>query len=460
MCAWSIGVSLQAAPKPAPPPQPQRVYLPNIADEDWSFLADRTQRRDWLDPIKYVPLFGGRSYLTFGGEARIRPEGFHLRAAPGEDGVIDNYVFQRYLFAADWHIGRRLRLYGELQSGVIDGKLDSPRPTDQNVADVHQAFVEFRTLRERERQLRLTVGRQEMTIGSSRLISASQGLNVKRSFDGVVVKYDRGAWHFEGGSARLVAVTGGAFDDSSTWDQAFWGGSLARSGFVLKTATGGLYYLGVERDDSLYSQGRGHEVRHTLGGKFAGRWRALEFSYDVIGQWGEFADAPARAWAVATEHATRVRSWPLRPRFSVRFNSATGDRDPSDPRLESFNPLFPGSSYSGLVGLLGPTNLTDATPGVQFLLPHRVVLVVENAFYIRSSTGDGLYNIALRPLPFPRDNPERYVGTNPAFVAVWNWTTHLSLTGVITRFIPGGFAKPSFLQYGLSFYSASFTYRF
>jgi hypothetical protein len=104
--------------------------------------------------------------------------------------------------------------------------------------------------------------------------------------------------------------------------------------------------------------------------------------------------------------------------------------------------------------------LTDVTPGVQLLLPRRVVFVFESPFYVRSSTGDGLYNIALRPLPFPRDNPDRYVGTNPAFVAVWNATTHLSLTGVITRFVPGPFARPSFIQHGLGFYSASFTYRF
>lgn len=454
-------MAVQAAPPaPAQPPQPQRVYRPDIADEDWTFLADPSQRRDWLDPIKYIPLRGGKSSLTFGGEIRIRPEGFHLRAEPGVEGVVDNYVFQRYLFAADWRIMRRLRLYGEVQSGLINGKMESPRPTDKNVADIHQAFVEFHTVRERARQFRLKIGRQEMTVGSSRLISASQGLNVKRSFDGVVASYQRGPWLVEGGTARLVAVDSGAFDDSSTDEQKFWGGSVARTGVLLKSANGGIYYLGVDRREALYTQGIGPEIRHTVGGKVAGTWKAYDFSYDVIGQWGEFAGAPARAWAVATENAFRVRAWPLRPRFSLRVNHATGDRDPADPRLESFNPLFPGNSYSGLIGLLGPTNLTDTTPGVQFLLPRRVVLVFESPFYFRSSLKDGLYNISLRPLPFSPANPERYVGTNPAVIAVWNATTHLSLTGVITRFVPGPFAKPSFIQHGLGFYSASFTYRF
>jgi hypothetical protein len=454
-CAWSLAASLQTAPPPA-----GRAYQTNLADEDWSFLADPANRKDRFDPIKYIPFRQGRSYLTLGGEARIRPEGFRLRGAPGTENFVDNYVFQRYLFAADLHLGQRARLYGELQSGLLNGKVESPRPTDKNVADVHQAFVEYHSPRDRTHQVLVRIGRQEMSIGSSRLISASQGLNVKRSFDGIVGGYRTGPWRIEGGTARLVAVGGGAFDDVSTSAQEFWGASVQRTGFAFKGGTGSAYYLGVDRAQSVYTQGLGAERRHTLGGKFAGVWKAWEFNYDLIGQWGEFAGAAARAWAVSVENSMRFREWPMRPRFTLRANSATGDRDPADPRLQSFNPLFPGNSYSGLVGLLGPTNLTDVTPSVQLIAPHRIVIVFEVPNYFRSSVRDGIYNIALRPLPVPAANPGRYVGSNPAFVAVWNTTTHLSLTGVITRFLPGGFTTGTFIEHGFGFYSASFTYRF
>jgi hypothetical protein len=469
--AWAlvltlVGASGARAQDAAPPKTPAtqspvvRAYKTNIADEDWSFLADKTLRQDWLDPVKYVPLWGNHSYLTFGGEARIRPEGLRLRGAPGQDSPVDNYVFQRYLFATDWHIGRRFRVYGEVQSGLIDGKGGSPRPTDRNVADLHQGFVEIRTPKERPHQFLVRAGRQEMTIGSSRLISASQGLNVKRSFDGVVAGYDVGRWHLEGGSARLVAVGGGAFDDRSTWEQEFWGASLQRARLGFNGGTGAVYYLGVNREQSLYVQGAGAEQRHTIGGKFAGQWKAFDFSYDLIGQWGEFDHASVRAWGTALESGVRIRSWPLRPRFTLRINAATGDRDPADPRLQAFNPLFPGSSYSGLVGLLGPTNLTDFTPGVQLVLPRRVVVIFESPSYFRSSLRDGVYNIELRPLPLSPASPERYVGTNPAVVAIWNATRHVNLTGVITRFIPGAFVDGTFLTHGFGFYSSSLTYRF
>ena len=322
--AWCLAMGVITAPgvalaqnsapatKPAGPsaqPAAARAYKPNIADEDWGFLADQTQRRDFFDPVKYISFMDGRSYLTLGGEVRIRPEGLRLRGAPGEDNTVDNYVFQRYLFATDWHMGKRLRLYGELQSGLLNGKLASPRPTDENVADVHQAFFEYHSPRGADRQFLLRVGRQEMTIGSSRLISASQGLNVKRSFDGVVGGYQVGRWQAEGGAARLVAVGGGAFDDASTTAQEFWGGSVRRSGVVFPGGAAGVYYLGVDRRESTYTQGLGAEQRHTVGGKFAGVWRAWEFDYDLVGQWGEFAGAPARGWGLSAENSVRVRTW-------------------------------------------------------------------------------------------------------------------------------------------------------
>ena len=461
--AGASGARAQDTAPPKPPPTAQqpvdRAYKTNIADEDWSFLADETLRQDWFDPIKYVPLWGGRSHLTFGGEARIRPEGMRLRGASGQDSTVDNYLFQRYLLATDWRIGRRFRAYGEFQSGLIGGKGGSPRPTDRNVVDLHQAFVEIRTSQARPHQFLIRAGRQEMTIGSSRLISASQGLNVKRSFDGVVAGYHGGAWQIEAGSARLVAVGGGAFDDRSTWEQEFWGASVQRARLG-SSGTATVYYLGINREVSLYVQGVGPERRHTIGGKFGGLWNGFDFSWDLIGQWGEFDGAPVRAWATALESGVRFRSWPLRPRLTLRINSATGDRDPDDPRLQAFNPLFPGSSYSGAVGLLGPTNLTDVTPGVQLILPRRVVVIFESAAYFRSSLRDGVYNIELRPLPLPPASPARYVGTNPAAVAIWNATTHLSLTGVITRFVPGPFMDGTFIAHGFGFYSSSLTFRF
>ncbi len=57
-----------ATASPTPPAQVQtaRIYKPNIADDDWSFLANPAYRQDRFDPIKYISLFGGKSYPDAG----------------------------------------------------------------------------------------------------------------------------------------------------------------------------------------------------------------------------------------------------------------------------------------------------------------------------------------------------------------------------------------------------------
>jgi len=71
-----------------------RVYLPNTADEDWSFLSEHSRRSDFWDPLKYISLGREGRYLTLSGEVRYRVEGFHLKGVDGTS-TRDNYLLQR-----------------------------------------------------------------------------------------------------------------------------------------------------------------------------------------------------------------------------------------------------------------------------------------------------------------------------------------------------------------------------
>jgi alginate export protein len=436
-----------------------RVYRPNAADEDWTFLKSAPKIDVW-DPIKYIELGPEDWSLTLSGEFRFRPEGFRIRETAGRPSASDTYLLQRYLFGADLRFGRRMRLFGELQSGFINGQLRSPRPTDRDSLDLHQLFFELRQPVRQNDRLTLAVGRQEIEIGSSRLISASPGLNVKRSFDGVAFSYRASSWSFAAGAAELVGVSSGAFDDRADRQQRFWGVAAGRSGPAFQRSDVGAYYLGIDRKESSYVQGRGPESRHTIGGKWTGVGRRLDLNWDVLFQWGHFAEAPIRAWAFATETGYRLSSAPWRPRVSFRTDVASGDEDASDPELQSFNPLFPGNSYSGSVGLFGPTNLTDFTPAVTFFPRPNLTLGFEAPSYWRTSVADGIYSTDLRVLIGPQAGTGKYVGTNPGVIMVWQLTRHLQLQGAITRFLSGAFLESTFVANGFGFYSVTARYRF
>lgn len=443
----------------AQPTSTQRVYLPNPADEDWSFLRDRSKWVDAWDRVKFVPL-GDDARLTLSGEVRYRPEGLRLRGVGERPTTSDAYLLQRYLLGASVRWGRRLRLFGEIQSGIINGKIGSPRPTDSNEIDFHQAFVEMRPRVGGSDALGVRLGRQELSIGSTRLISASPGLNVKRSFDGVTLNLRARGWTAAGAVASLVPVVEGAFNDQLRREQFFWGVAASRRSPRFNRGELGAYYLGIDRRASQYAQGVAPEVRHTIGVKWAVSTTRVDWNYDGLVQWGRFDAAPIRAWGFATETGFRVSSGSWRPRLSLRTDVASGDRRRDDPRLQAFNPLFPGNAYSGAVGLLGPTNLTDFTPAFTLQPRGNLVTSIEVPSYWRTSLGDGVYSTDQRLLLPPGVGAGRYVGTNPAVVAVYQATRHLQFQGVVTRFLPGGFVERTFVAKGFGFYSLTALYRF
>jgi hypothetical protein len=453
MC--EIGLAAQA-PVQAPPPQAP-AYQSNPADEDWSLLKDKSRRSDWWDPAKYIDLGADGWFMTLSGEVRYRPEIFRVR---GPGGSADGYLLQRYLFGADTNFGQHVRAFAELQSGIINGKLGTPRPADRNSLDAHQAFVELRAPVGGGRKLSIRVGRQELSIGSTRLISASPGLNVKRSFDGGLVSVQGGTWNVRAAAAGLVNVAPGTFDDHNERDQFFWGMSgNRRLGRTSRTDLG-VYYLGIDRPHSLFAQGLDTERRHTLGLQWSavsGRW---DRNYDLVGQWGRFGEASIAAWAVATETGYRFAAGKWGTRLAVRADVASGDKDAAQPSLQTFNPLFPGNAYSGAIGLLGPSNVTDLN--VSWMLqPRRGVSVgFEAPSYWRTSTADGVYNTQQQLLMPPRVGTGRYIGTNPGALAVWQITRHLQAQAVVTRFVAGGFASQTFVRHGFGFYSFTGLYRF
>ena len=456
----SLPCSLAAAEDPQPQQAPAvRIYLTNRADEDWGFLRDAS-KRDFWDSLKYIPLGGENRYLTLSGEMRFRPEVFRIQGNEGAPSISDSYLLQRYLFGADWHLGRSFRVFTEIQSGILTGVVQSPRPTDENSLDLHQAFFEWRQPGNNRRAFGIKVGRQEVEIGSSRLISASPGMNVKRSFDGVVVDYRRDAWRFSAVGARLVSIEKDMFDDRPDHEQTCYGVAASHEGFLVKQGRVAFYYLYLDRAESWYAQGIGRDRRHTAGLKWAGSKNQVDLNYDAIVQWGSFDNASVRAWAFSSETGYRFTDTRWKPRISVRADIASGDRDPKDPDLQSFNPLFPGNSYAGVVGMLGPTNLTDLTPAVSFMVRKSLMLTFELPSYWRTSLGDGLYSPDQRVLLSAGAGQGKYVGTNPGISAAWQITNHLQFQGAVTRMIPGRFLEDTFVANGLSFYSATALYRF
>ena len=82
------------------------------------------------------------SSLSAGGEVRQEYEWFDNEEWGAEVPDHNGYWLQRYMLHVDTRLSRRVRLYGELKSGIEAGRAGGPRSSDEDRLDLHQAFVD------------------------------------------------------------------------------------------------------------------------------------------------------------------------------------------------------------------------------------------------------------------------------------------------------------------------------
>ncbi len=176
-----------------------------------------------------VPVRGVDESLTgtsivAGGEVRQEYEWFDNEEWGAEVPDSSGYWLQRYMLYADTRLSRRVRLYGELKSGIEVGRAGGPRGSDEDRLDLNQAFVDVSF-----GPVTVRAGRQELVFGTQRLISGRDGPNVRQAFDGGTVVLQRGRWRTDGFASRYVSTETGVFDDSPDTGRSLWGVYAVRS---------------------------------------------------------------------------------------------------------------------------------------------------------------------------------------------------------------------------------------
>ncbi len=115
---------------------------------------------------------------------------------------------------ADLHLGDTFRLFTEFQSGLEYGHKGGPRPSiDENVANLHQAYLDINFPSFAEGSFTLRLGRQELAYGIGRLIDMREGPNVRQSFDGIKGILHVEKWEIDEFATRLVENNTDRFDN-------------------------------------------------------------------------------------------------------------------------------------------------------------------------------------------------------------------------------------------------------
>lgn len=432
--AAMLTASLLTAPARGEETTPARPSFERLRqDEDWSALCDPARRMLWLDAIKCVPLGAGRAaWLSIGGEVRERYE-YTRNPLWGQDSQDKNGVFlQRYVLHGDLHLGPHLRLFGQIYSALEDGRAGPPSPIEKNRLDLQQVFLDLSTPLGAGASATLRVGRQELRYGSARLVDVREGPNVRRKFDGGRVRIEVGDWQLDGIAVRPSLIEPGVFNDRINDAQALWGAyAVARSPSWLPFGSSlDLYYLGYKDEAARFDQGAAQETRHTVGIRLWGERSGWDWNWEIIYQFGRFGRGDIRAWSTASDTGYTARDAPWSPRLGLSANVASGDRNPADHDLQTFNPLFPRGNYFSELALLGPRNFFNLHPSLTVQLTERLSLTADVDFFWRLEHDDGIYGPSGRLLRSGRESDLRVKIVERAFSTVLMEPLHPALRPV------------------------------
>lgn len=368
--------------------------------------------------------------LSAGGEIRQRFESFHNEGS--EDAPPDSYLLQRYMAHLDLK-SDNLRFFVQFKSGLQNGRKDGPRPTDKDSLDLHQAWTEFAIAK----SLSVRAGRQELSFGSSRLVSIRDSPNVRLSFDGARLRWQSPAWRADLLAFRPSQTNPGFFDNSPDFRQALWG---LYATWIPRRLD--LYYLGLDRKRRRFDEGVGREQRHSFGARW---WRpvgkAWDYDYEAVWQRGRFGSGSINAWTVASNTGYTWESIRWKPRAGWKADVTSGDRNPHDGKLGTFNALFPKGNYFSQADLLGPYNLMDLHPSLNLELTPTVGVSADADLFWRYSTRDGIYDTPGFLLVSGSSGTSRSIGRAIKTGFDWKATTHLKFEAEFQYFWAGEFLR-------------------
>jgi hypothetical protein len=425
----TVGVALTTAAVAQQAPEPQNPGAAQVAapptssplrlfrwDEDWSDFAD-PDRHAWpLDVLKHVPLGepGDDAFLSLGGELRWRFESVPRRALGASPIGRDDFLLQRYFVHVDAHANESARLFVQVGAGAVAGESFASPPSQANDFDLVQGFFDLDLDLGAASTLRVRGGRQELGFGSYRLVTVREPTNFRLTFDGVRTTWRTGASTIDVFHVRPVAFEGGVLDDAFDRGQALWGAYSAHELSPQGSSTIDLYYLGLARDATRFETGVGDELRHSVGARLSGRAAGWDHDTEALIQFGDFTVASGeqsiRAWTIASNTGHTFQDTPWRPRVGVKANIASGDDDPTDDELGTFNALFPRNNYFNEAGFLAPANFFDVHPSLVVRPDSSTTLTASWDIYFRAERSDAVFGPTGIVVPAGASD-ERFVGS-------------------------------------------------
>jgi hypothetical protein len=406
-------------------------------EEDYAYLKDAAATADRWNRFKYAP-FGtaGTEWISWGGELRERAE-YYSSPSLGSEQPSDEYILHRALVHADVHVSDTLRTFVQLANQTVGGKNGPAAAPYVDRFDIQQAFVDVAFAS----NWKLRFGRQEMVFGSQRLVAIRDAPNARRAFDGARFEAGGQAFHLDAFVTRPVDGDTGIVDNGTSPTQAFWGVYVTVPSRWRLAPGIDFYYFGFENQQSHYLPGTAEEYRNTIGARVFGTAEQWDWDWETAVQSGRFGPAGISSWGMATSTGYTFTGTPRAIRLGLKANYSSGDGDPHDARLGTFNALFPNLRYFSSAGLIGPANVFDVQPTMSVKLAPTADVSIGYDTLWRARAEDAVYASAQLPITNTAGSMDRFIGRQVSLDFAVRPRRHLEIAAGYVHFHVGAALK-------------------
>lgn len=399
-------------------------------------LADPRVPHEAFDDLKYIPLSPDdpKTYLSLGADLRERFEANDAAGFGTGRNRSADYVISRLEAHADLRIASQVQVFVQLQSDFAPGK-SMMTPVDRDRLDLEQAFITV-TEPVGDGTLKVRLGRQQFAFDLQRFVSVRDGPNVRQSYDAAWADYENGPWRLIGFYSQPVQNRDlRAFDDYSSGRLTYGGVRMERK--LSASSSIAFYYSRFNQDNARFPAASGNEFRDIVDARFSGSAGGFDWDLEAMNQTGHIGSQSVEAWAFGTIGGYTFADLAMTPRLGLQFDGASGDDNPHDHQLGTFNPLFPNGYYVALAGYTGFVNFIHLKPSVTIHPTAALKVMFAAAAQWRETTADAVYTQPDVPVPGTAGHPGRYTGTYGQIRVDYAMTPYSSVALEVVHFAVG-----------------------
>jgi hypothetical protein len=425
------------------PDKPKSAY-PSFAlmptplfDVDFRYLEDPGEN-DIYYGAKRIPL--GENWLfSTGGTAQIRSMHEH----PSRLGVRNNdYALAQILPYFDLWYQERFRVFAEMIYADSIASDLPPLTSDRTKVDFQNLFLEAKIMELGGKPVYARVGRQELTFGSQRMVSAPPWSNTRRTFNAARVYRQSDNWDLDAFWGQVVVPNVNKLDSVDN-NQNFAGLWATYKG--VKNQAVDLYYLFLDNTNKTAQGGVNvaPDSVSTVGSRYHGDKNNWLWDVEGAYQFGSRGAENISSGMFSTGAGYHFKDQPLNPTFWLYYDYASGDKTPNSGTYNTYNQLYPFAHYYlGWLDVVGRQNIQDINMHLYLYPTKWITFWTQFHHFMLDSKTDNFYgeqSQSFRRDPSGRSG--RTVGNELDFILNFHISAHSDLLAGYSKLYAGDYLK-------------------